>query len=232
MRCAVYFIPPREHPLCAAAASWLGRDPYTGEEVEAFLAGPGGAEHERLTAAPRRYGFHATIKAPFRLADGRSIGELSQQLAALAASLGGFDLRLVIARLGSFFALVPEPPVAALEAVAAGIVADLDYLRAPLSEADRKRRKLDQLSERQREYVETWGYPYVFDEFRFHMTLTGPVASEDQPRVERALISHFGAGPILVPFDQLAIAVEPHEGAPFHVQSVHRFRPAGEAEKQ
>ena len=37
-----------------------------------------------LTTEPRRYGFHATIKAPFRLAEDASPSDLSAALAELA----------------------------------------------------------------------------------------------------------------------------------------------------
>src|SRR5262249_55850996 len=52
-------------------------------------------------------------------------------------------------------------------------VRDFDGFRAPLTDADRARRHPSRLTPRQRDYLERWGYPYVMEEFRFHMTLTG-----------------------------------------------------------
>lgn len=226
MRCAIYFIPPREHELCAAATSWLRRDVYTGADIATHVPGIDRQEHARLTAPARRYGFHATIKAPFRLTEGRSLDQLAARLGEFTFGIAPFELSLAIERHGAFFAFVPQGPVPALDELAARVVVEFDPFRAPLTDVDLERRNLAGLTDRELSYLSSWGYPYVFDAFRFHMTLTGPVDTVCQPPVEAALAAHFGTAPYRVPFGQLAIAVEPAEQAPFVLHSIHSFAPA------
>ena len=226
MRCAIYFVPPREHPLALAAASWLRRDPYTGASPTAPTTGLSEDEHAVLTTAPRRYGFHATIKAPFRLADGATLEALGERLDVLAGGLTPFGVELELAQIDEFFALVPRQPVPELDELAARVVTGFDAFRALLDDSDLARRDASRLSERQLSHLRTWGYPYVFDEFRFHMTLTGPVAAPEQPRVRQAIEAHFGTGPHRIEVSQLAIAVEAEDQAPFLVHSIHSFAAA------
>ena len=228
MRCAIYFIPPREHPLCALAGAWLRRDPYTG----ATLSGPIGTMDEdwpiALTAAPRRYGFHATMKAPFRIAEPWTIEDVAASLDDFTLSAAPFELDLQVNQIGEFFAYVPMRPSPELSALADNVVTAFDPFRAPLTDADLARRHLDSLTPEQRDNVMIWGYPYVFDQFRFHMTLTGSVPSTDTEKVKQALSAHFGAAPYTVEVSQLVLAVEPVEQAPFITHSVHRFASARE----
>ena len=124
--------------------------------------------------------------------------------------------------IGPFFALVPEEPVAELNQLANDVVVAFDRFRAPLTEAEIAKRRPERLSETQRHNIERWGYPYVFDEFRFHMTLTGPVEEKDRARVERTLDEFFT--PLLddaVEVANLALFVEPEKGAPFEIHSLH-----------
>jgi hypothetical protein len=226
MRCAIYFIPPREHMLAAAAASWLRRDPYTGAGLAGTVGGLSEEEHAFLTAAPRRYGFHATIKAPFRLAEGASLDGLVDRLDGFVRRLLPIDLELELESIDGFFALVPAAPAPGLDELAARVVAEFDSFRAPQDDRDLARRNVSRLSGRQLSHLVSWGYPYVFDEFRFHMTLTGLVPPNDHPRVRQAIDGHFGPGRQVVQFSQLAIAVEPEDHAPFLVYSVHPFAAA------
>ena len=226
MRVAIYFIPPADHDLTVAAAAWLGRDVYSG----ATMPPPSGrdpAEHARLTADARRYGFHATMKAPFRLAGSWTLEDLGDRLDTFTARQAPFELDLSIGQLGSFFAYLPQTEVSALHDVAASVVAEFDHFRAPLSEADLARRNMAGLSERQLSHLMTWGYPYVFDQFRFHMTLTGPVSPAGRDEITTALHAHFGTAPRHIVFSQLVLAVEPEDGAPFTVLSVHSLARTG-----
>ena len=70
-RFAVYLVPLSASALWERACRWLGRDPESGA-VYAQPAVPGFAAEEirALTQSPRNYGFHGTLKAPFRLAEG------------------------------------------------------------------------------------------------------------------------------------------------------------------
>ncbi|WP_439111316.1 DUF1045 domain-containing protein [Lentibacter sp.] len=140
-----------------------------------------------LVARPARYGFHATLKAPFVLADGQTEGGLAGAVKALAAGLGPVEVPLVLSRIGSFFALVPEGDASKLRMLAGACVLELDSFRAPLTEAERARKLRPNMPVQQVENLERWGYPYVLDDFRFHLTLTGPVPKADRAAVEAEL---------------------------------------------
>ncbi|MEW9835528.1 DUF1045 domain-containing protein [Mesorhizobium marinum] len=222
MRYAIYFTPGRNDPLTRIAASWLGRDPFSGGQPGApAVTGLSPAEIAYHTASARRYGFHATLKAPFRLADNATEAELDQAIASYAASAEPILLsKLVPARIDGFLALVPGSPAPDLDAFAGDVVTTFDRFRAPLSEAEIKRRNPDALSPEEFRNLMRWGYPYVFESFRFHMTLTGRVPDADLPRVRAAIDEVFAAAleePARI--DGLALFVEPEPGAPFEVKS-------------
>jgi 2'-5' RNA ligase len=75
--------------------------------------------------------------------------------------------------------------------LAADCTRDFDSFRAPLSSEDRARRKPEKLTERQRNYLDRWGYPYVMEEFRFHMTLTGRLDAERRGPILEMLRGRF-----------------------------------------
>lgn len=216
-RYALYFTPPPDHPLTMSAARWLGRDAFSGQTTDCPVAALDPHDWGRCVAFPRRYGFHGTLKAPFRLAYGASKTALLDDLEAFCAELPAFEIPpLAVGRLGSFFALLPSAPVPALHALAAALVQDFDTFRAPLTEAEIAKRNVDRLSDTERDYLDRWGYPYVFDAFRFHMTLTGPVAADAQDAVEAVLRSYFEpvlGAPLLV--DAVTVFVEDEPDTPF-----------------
>lgn len=223
MRYAVYFTPEEQDPLTGKAAAWLGRDAF-GARV------PEPVGREELVAEPARYGFHGTLKAPFHLKSGADEAALIAAFDRFCEETVSFHIpRIEIGQLGPFFALVPARDAhEGINRLAAACVEAFEGFRAPLSEADFQRRKPDQLPERQRDYLRNWGYPYVFEEFRFHMTLTGAVPEMDRSDVRSRLDMHFGefAGRAL-PVSHLALFVEPERGSPF---SVLRIRPLGAAQ--
>jgi putative phosphonate metabolism protein len=223
MRYAIYATPPSDHPLTKAAARWLGRDAFTGRVLEQpALDQVPREELARLTEDARRYGFHGTLKAPFELAPGRSEAELVDAFEAFCASMPAFTLpEMVIGRLGPFFALVPSNWSADLQMLSDECVMRLDSFRAPLTEADYHRRKPEQLNESQRQNLRTWGYPYVFEEFRFHMTLTGPVPESRRTDMQTALSAQFAdfiEQPLVI--DHLGLFVEPARGEAFAVHTI------------
>jgi putative phosphonate metabolism protein len=224
MRCAIYFVPPADDPLTIAAAAWLRRDGYTGARIASEIEGLTERDHAFLTALPRRYGFHATFKAPFHLADGRSVYELERQLARFCDRIAPLAVRTKVALVDSFFALVPVAPDPDLDMLAARVVTEFDGFRSQLTEIDIARRDVSRLSGRQLANLMNWGYPHVFDQFRFHMTLTGPIDHLERDHVMTVLARHFGklaAGPLHI--GQLVVAVEPEPNAPFIVHSSHDF---------
>jgi len=224
-RYAIYYAPPAG-PLRDFAASWLGWDAAAGREV-AHPALPGLPDTPaHLTAQPRRYGFHATIKPPFRLAEGCTAEALHDAAAAICARHAPVVLEgMRVARLGRFLALMPVGDTAALSGLAACLVEGLDAFRAPAAAAEIDRRRAAGLSTAQEFYLRRWGYPYVMEEFRFHMTLTGPLDEAQAGAVEAALAP--ALAPLLprpYPIDALSLFGEDGEGR-FH--ELHRYTLSG-----
>lgn len=230
MRYAIYYTPSHTDPLRLVAGNWLGRDAFTGETTrtpEIVAISPEDVGY--VTAAPRRYGFHATLKAPFDLAETQSERDLLSALLHFGTTVGPVAIpRLVIRTIGPFFALVPEADVPPLDQLANDVVVAFDRFRAPLTDREIARREPDGLTLSQLKNLHRWGYPYVFEDFRFHMTLTGPVEAPDRPRLQRVLEDFFG--PVLtkpVVITNIALFVEPEAGAPFKVHSLHPLAGAG-----
>ena len=177
-RYAVYFAPAAEHPLWQAGSHWLGRDARAGEPVM-----PAVSDERQL---PWRYGFHATLKAPMALAPGVGVADWLEGVAALAARQRAFRMpQLQPTLLQGFLALCPIRSVPAwhpLRLLADACVKDLDGWRAPLSAAERARQLRPGFTTRQRQSLDRWGYAHVLDDWRFHMTLSGPL---DDNRKER-----------------------------------------------
>ena len=168
-------------------AALLGYDAFTGEDLpfpEGVLqAAP---DWRGLTGDPRKYGFHATLKAPLSLAPGRTEAELVSACEAFAATPRAIPvITPVVGSISGFIAVIPAEPPAELIRLAADCVSEFDAFRAPLTEADRARRNPSRLTPRQREHLDRWGYPYVMDDFRFHMTLTGRVGPSGATRCWR-----------------------------------------------
>ena len=187
-RLAVYYA-PRAGAFADHAAAWLGWDSIRGVDLpQPDLAGiPFPAI---LTAEARRYGFHGTLRAPFRLAAGISKDQAGAHVAALAARLVPVECEgLVIENLQGFLALTPMGCEAALLELAAAVVEGTNDLRAPLTGEEIARRRPDSLTPRQRSLLDAWGYPYVMEEFRFHLTLTDRLP-DTGPAME-ALSAHF-----------------------------------------
>ena len=192
-RYAVYYA-PRPGAFASRVASWLGWDPERGCPIP--TGAPAGLPRPQaeLTMSPRKYGFHGTIKAPFRLAEGASRQDLTEALAALVARLAPVTMRgLELRRLGGFLALLPEGDETGLLSLGAEVVMALDALRAPLTPAEIAKRRPERLNPRQRELLAAWGYPYVMEEFRFHLTL-----SDDLPEAEAEDLAAL-LGPWLAP---------------------------------
>ena len=223
VRYAIYFAPPADDRLSQTAARWLGRDAFNNGAL-AWPESPA-LERERqmaLTAEPRRYGFHGTLKAPFELAAGRSEGDLIAAFDEFAAEIEPFEVpEITLAEIGPFFALVPTRHSAPLQELAEQAVRRFEPFRVQLSETDIARRNPERLTVRQREYLTAWGYPYVFEEFQFHLTLTGPVPDDMRSIMRRTLEAAFDdfiGKPLAV--STVALFIETHRGAPFTVRSL------------
>lgn len=222
-RYAVYFAPAVESALARFGAAWLGWDPVAAR-VEARPQIDGlPASIETMTERAGRYGLHATLRAPFRLSDGAAPQDLVEAVAALAARTGPVDApALSLQHDFGFVALRPSGPSAALDAFAAEVVRVTDPLRAPLTAEERARRRPERLTERQRAHLDRWGYPFVFEDFHFHITLTHGVSAADAATVIERLHPHLQeaiAGPLRI--DAVSIFGDPGDGARFRL--IERF---------
>jgi putative phosphonate metabolism protein len=224
-RYAVYYT-PAPGLLADFGAGWLGWDAANGDIPPAPDVPDLPLPRDEITETPRKYGLHATIKPPFRLADGQSPEALASALARFCTQAGPVALDgLEIAQLGRFLALVPQGDTARLGGLAAVAVDSLDAFRAPPTEAELARRRAGGLSAAQDALLERWGYPYVMQEFRFHITLTGKLPKSQAAQVRDALAPHLA--PLLPrPFviDALSLVGEDTDGL-FHL--IHRYTLSG-----
>ncbi|KGJ04579.1 Protein of unknown function [Paracoccus halophilus] len=212
-RYAIYHLP--EGALADFGAAWLGWDARTGRHVARPEGLPGNAE--ALTRAPRRYGFHATLKAPFRLAAGRDPAELARTLRMLCDRLSPCELQLEPRDDHGFLALRPQRQPPELLALESSLVTRLDEFRAPLTPQEYDRRNPDLLPARARMHLDHWGYPFVLDLFGYHLTLSGALPPAECALLHEALSPHLTpliAAPI--PLRSVALMGEDGDGF-FHL---------------
>jgi putative phosphonate metabolism protein len=217
-RYAIYYAPEPGSTLDHMGSQLLGYDAHRG----IALPFPGGiefADWRELTQDPRKYGFHATLKAPMPLTPDKDEDQLRAACAAFAAEPRAIPvIEPIVDLISGFIALVPAKPSAALQQLAASCVQAFDPFRAALTEKDRARRNPSKLSPRQVGYLDRWGYPYVFDEFRFHMTLTGRVAPDRAAGIVamlRARLSDITREPLAI--DRLALFRQDADREPFRI---------------
>jgi hypothetical protein len=191
-RYALYWCPDPASDLWRWACRWLGRDPLSGVEYA------GDPARRPLVEEPQRYGFHATLKPPFRMRPDKDPAGFMAAVEAFAMAREPFVAPpLELAQLGGFLAL-PDPPEL----------------------ARRRARGLDPIEEAN---LRAWGYPYVLDRFRFHLTLTGHLADSRQVKAQLAAdTAAFCKEPLKV--DALAVFEQPAEGEPFRLTARFPFR--------
>lgn len=185
MRYAVYHLP--EGALGTWGAHWLGWDVRHGEASQhpeiANLPRP----IDALSAVPRRYGFHATMKAPLRLAAGTDRHQMAVALKNICASHRPFAMQMRLHWDWGFLCLRPVAQSEALVALEADLVRKLDRFRAPLSPEDLARRNPERLSPPARAHLDRWGYPHVLDLFHYHLTLSGAITADEGEALAAAL---------------------------------------------
>jgi putative phosphonate metabolism protein len=222
-RYAIYFTLPSDTPLGRFGARALGYDCADATDVpQLSIDGIAPDALTSLTAEPRRYGFHATLAAPFRLGNA-SEAELLAAAVAFAKTQPRVRLgALAVTRIGAFVALCPmhrPPSMAGLEAAC---VHDFHPFRAPMTAAERERRLKAALTPHQIALMDRWGYPYVLDQYRFHMTLTGSLPAEQREDVARAFAQAYA--PLAddpVEIDAISVMRQDDAGSRFRV--VGRF---------
>jgi putative phosphonate metabolism protein len=220
-RYAIYYAPERATRLWQFGTSVLGSDPETGAAVPQVAPdGFSSDDWQSLTASPRRYGFHATLKAPFALTPGKTEKDLFAAFRAFAGRQIAFSSPPLTPILyGDYVTLQEATCDPRLAALAGLCVREFDAFRAPPAETDRARRNPQGLSAREREHLENWGYPYVFEDFTFHMTLAGPLPENRGRDVLSALSGAYDQAvrdeDLLI--RSLSIFVEAGPGEPFRL---------------
>ncbi|MFV1442893.1 MULTISPECIES: DUF1045 domain-containing protein [unclassified Phaeobacter] len=223
-RYAIYYVPPKQAEWSRFASSWLGWDLCEGRPLDHPTNT--GLDVAAITDVPRKYGLHATIKPPFRLAEGKTADALAERFAQFATEMAPVRLDgLTLTRLGRFLALCPTGDQLSLNRLAFNCVRDLEDFRSPPSAAELDRRRTGGLTPAQEQALLTWGYPYVGDSFRFHITLTGKRPKAELPAIESMLQDRLG--PLLpAPFvlGDLALVGEGSDG---RFQLIHRHALTG-----
>jgi putative phosphonate metabolism protein len=225
-RYAIYYTPPPSSRLARFGAGVLGYECHDGADVpHVKVGGIDSAVLALMTVEPRRYGFHATLKAPFHLGDA-SEAALTDACGAFAARYAPVPVgRLMVATIASFVALVPAEPNQRISQFAATCVEAFDRFRAPPSPADRERRLASGLTPRQVELMDRWGYPYVFEQFRFHMTLTGSLSHDQITWITPLLSGAFqGLASDIVELDAISVMRQDDHDGRFRVVARCRLK--------
>lgn len=228
-RYALYYAPRPEEGLAIAASHWLGVNSEAGTAREQPVVS--GFLRERLaelTAEPRRYGFHGTLKAPITLIDGASERDFVDAVGRFAAGLQPLTVpSMVLAEIGNFLALVPSGRCAEIRDLADRCMMEFDEYRRPADDAELARRRASGLSPRQDELLMRWGYPYVLEQWRFHLTLSGRVSDEAERSALMAILRRHFAGFIDRPLQvrDLCVFRQAAPDRPFTVLA--RFRLGG-----
>lgn len=212
-RVAIYYAPDGDDPLWRAGCRWLGRDPETGERFNA----PAAVTQPDLIADPSGYGFHGTLKPPMRLVDGMTYEAFVAAVRELAQGLKPFAMpRLTVQNLHGFLAVREAEPSPDLQAIADLAVASLDHCRALPSDAELEKRRKAGLSDPEEAMLMRWGYPYVFQLWRFHLTLSRRLGQSEMARLLPPAQAWF-AEALEHPrvFNSLAIYTQSERGAPF-----------------
>lgn len=228
-RYALYYAPRPAEGLAVAASQWLGRDAESGRAhmlrpISEITAG----RLSEIIAEPRLYGFHGTLKAPIALIDDASERDFLDAVGRFAASRRAFSVpTLELAEISGFLALVSTKRCEPLQDLADRCVVEFDEFRRPADAAELARRRGAGLTARQDELLLRWGYPYVLEQWRFHLTLTGRLHDPTEREMVETILRQRFAGFIdrALPVTDLCVFRQPAPGRPFSVQA--RFRLGG-----
>jgi hypothetical protein len=226
-RYAIYAAATPGDALHERAARWLGRDAagtavYDTSPIDRL----DDVSWRHLTADARFYGFHATLKPPFRCHDWVTEGNLDHALADFARRSQAISVPLAVDQISEFLALRPQADGGPVAALAADAVRHFDEFRASPEPAELVRRRAAGLTPAQEENLQRWGYPYVMDDFRLHFTLTTRMMTPERDWVHRGLRTWF-ADVLTEPFalEMVWLFVQPAPNAPFRQHRAYSLRP-------
>jgi hypothetical protein len=224
-RYALTLMPSPETPLWRVGCSILGYDAATGLDAP-FPDHP--AYHDPLSLAwsaePRLTGLQAILKAPFELAEHASRAMLEEEVERFASGRTPFAFDLTLTVVGHALALVAAPPSPALQALADDCVRHFEPFRAPLTVEERERRHPEVLIQRQVDNLDAWGSPYVFEDFQFHLPLTGALEPADRHKLEPILRDILEAAmPLRMTADALSLSMQTDTTSRFTLQGRFPF---------
>jgi hypothetical protein len=188
VRYAIYYTPRPGTPLAAFGRSWFGRA-NDGVTLQAFSeAGLAGACPKTTVSHGNYPGLHAVFRNSFRLRDGIGTDALKGRLISFTRRRRPVETGpLTLARAGRYLALRPVEAKPALDWLAAQCVAAFDgYVTTP-GNVDTDADEEGQLNDHQRLLLSSFGDPHVLSEYRFQITLTGPLDGAHLERVAQAL---------------------------------------------
>lgn len=230
-RFAIYFTLAQSDPLYQLAAQWLNYDFYKGDQMP-----PIKLDHHAIidplrpyikyNAKAAQYGFHATLKPPFRLKPGVSHVQLVKIMKHFAKLHKPFTCApLKVEQIGDFLALVPEQHCNKLNDLAKDCVQTFDVFRDRLNADEIEKRNPLKLTKNQKLMLDTWGYPYVLDEFRFHMTLTDRLSKKQINKCRPLLEAYFHPYTSRsLPVDQINLCYQATSRSPFVVLETYSLR--------
>jgi ribose 1,5-bisphosphokinase len=235
-RYALYFAPEPHTPWWRAGCHWLGRDPASDADATLACAQPDIPGLPRLllaklTSDARRYGFHATLKAPFRLQGGFTEAHLVEMAEAFCdAQKPLFVPDVEVGRIGKALALRATGDTRQIDDLALRCLQYFDLLRAAPTAAEQHKYRARGLSAREEELLQRWGYPYAEEHFRFHMSLSDSLVELDDASIDalcEAATAHFAHARASEPLaiEGLSIFREIERGTPFQVWKRFAFNP-------
>lgn len=210
-RYAIYYV-PSNNLFYKLGSSWLGWDTISGQPASQPET-DSAVNIQKITEAPRKYGLHATIKAPFRLGNNVNALELERQLEILCGSIKPIEFKLKLSELSGFFALTPTVKNTEIRNLHTKVVRKLDYFRAQPTKEEIIKRRENQLTSEQDQNLIKWGYPYIFEDFYFHITLTGKIPEDLRNKVKDEIENFFQ--PVLqqkINLSELALVGEATDG--------------------
>lgn len=229
-RYALYWAPSQDSVLWRTGCRILGRDAATAEELpQPSLPGLAPQRFQALTASPRLYGLHATLKPPFRLAPDASEIRLRDSMDSFVSTRRPFRLpEMALATIGRFLALTPQALSDELDLLARDCVEGFDHFRAPPPPSELEKRRSGDLSSRQDALLTRWGYPYVMEEYRFHLTLTGSIQDAPERQACRQGLARLLDGAIQeelasVEVMEICLFEQPGQGQPFYLTARYPF---------
>ena len=224
-RFAIYFAPEISSVLHMLGSQWIGRDANSGKLIKQPKIPDITSEYFcKITKNPRLYGFHATLKAPFQLNIRFTLNDLQDHIQRFCASIQPFNMYLKIKQADQFLALVMDPREKKMVKLASNLVKKADHFRAPIQQPMIDKRRLSVLTRSQDSNLLKWGYPYVFSDFRFHMTLTEKITLPSaRQQLENAACLHFSSSlNDMVEVSSISLFCQKTSGSDFH--QIQRFQ--------